>query len=274
MNTMESTTTTSSPGTQAIRRAISLLKSFSDNQPEWHLNDLADANGLNRTTAYRLMNTLENEGLVIRHRDSRLYSLGPELIALGGCAMRSYDLRTLTRPYLQELAKTTGEAATLEVLAGRYGIVIDETSGQHLVGVSQDVGARLPLHATSTGKVLLAYAEPEKVSAVLSSPFAKLTPHTVDSPDLLQAQIQQIRQRGYAVTVNELEIGFVAIAAPIFDHDNRVIAAVSIGGPSARLTPSRVEEAIDIVVQAAKDISRRLGHRTSLLAIEEGSAVS
>lgn len=249
------------PGTQAVTRAISLLKSFSDSQPEWNLHELAEANGLNRSTTYRLLAALENEGFVTRQPESRIYRLGPELIALGGCALRSSDLRSVARPTVQALAETTGESATLEVMAGDQVIVIDETSGQHVVGMSQDVGSRLPVHATSTGKVLLAYAEAETVQSVLDGPLPALTEYTVTASEELRDTLQQVRERGYAVTSGELEIGFVAIAAPVFNHEGKAIAAISVGGPSARLPADRLDWLADQVMLAGRRVSSQLGFR-------------
>ena len=168
-------------GTQAVRRAIALLKSFSDGRQEWQVSELAEANGLNSSTTYRLLSALEEEGLVTRREDNGRYRLGPEMIALGGCALRSHSLRAAARPALQRLAAATGEAATLETLSGGAMIVIDEVSSQHLVGMSQDVGARLPVHATSTGKALLAYADEEAVEAALAGELEALTERTVTS---------------------------------------------------------------------------------------------
>lgn len=260
MNTMDAADATYA-GTQAVTRAITLLKSFTDNKPEWRLNDLADTTGLNRSTTYRLLAALENERLIVRNPESKLYSLGPELIALGGCAMRSHDLRTIARPYVQTLAEATGEAATLEILAGSSVIVVDETSGQHLVGMSQDIGTRLPAHATSTGKVMLAYAEPEALESVLAVPLSQLTEFTVQAADELRQQLAAVREQGYAIASNELEVGFVAVAAPIFNHERAAIAAISIGGPSARLTPEQIQCDVAKVIDAANQVSSRLGYR-------------
>ncbi len=251
----------STAGAQSVERAIGLLKTFTDGRPEWGLNELAEANGLNRTTAYRLLTTLESEGLLTRNEDSRRYRLGPELIALGGCAMRSHDLRTAARPFIQALAEDTGEAATLEILSGNQVIVLDETSGSHLIAMSQDVGTRLPAHATSTGKVLLAFAQDAIVESTLAGPLARRTEHTVVDSDVLQRQLSTIRQHGYSVAVDELELGFVAIAAPVRDQGGEVIAAVSIGGPSMRLNSSRIDEVSPMVVSVAEHISSQLGYR-------------
>ena len=256
-----STTVTAYPGAQSVSRALALLKSFSDARPEWQPNELAEAHGLNISTTYRLLATLEREGLLTRRNDARSYRLGPEMIALGGCALRSNSLRTVARPVLQDLAQNTGEAATLEVLAGSHVIVVDETSGQHVVGMSQDVGTRLPAHATSTGKVLLAFAQPDRLDAVLSTPLEPVTDQTITRAGALKEQLAEIRRQGYAVANGELEDDFVAIAAPVFNHENDAIAALSVGGPNTRLFSQRVKEIAPQVTEAARKISSHLGYR-------------
>jgi DNA-binding IclR family transcriptional regulator len=248
-------------GTQAVRRAIALLKSFSDGRQEWQVSELAEANGLNSSTTYRLLSALEDEGLVTRRDDNGRYRLGPEMIALGGCALRSHSLRAAARPALQRLAAETGEAATLETLSDGAMIVIDEVSSQHLVGMSQDVGARLPVHATSTGKALLAYASEDEVEAALGGALEPLTEQTVTSKERLLRELEAVRGRGYAVAVDELELGFVAIAGPVFGYDGRVMAAVSVGGPGMRLTPEKRGEMAARVMEAARSISAEMGYR-------------
>jgi len=135
------------PGAQSVSRALMLLKCFSDAQPEWNLGDLAQYTGLNKATVHRLLAALESEGFIVRSARTGGYRLGPTLIVLGGCAMRSNDLRTVSRRMLEALAQQTGESTTLEVLAGSEVVILDEVSSRHLLGMSQDVGARLPAHA-------------------------------------------------------------------------------------------------------------------------------
>jgi len=260
-NECMSATITAYPGAQSVSRALAVLKSFSDAQPEWQPNELAEAIGLNISTTYRLLATLEREGLLTRRSDTRSYRLGPEMIALGGCALRSNNLRSVARPILQDLAQNTGEAATLEVLAGGRVIVVDETSGQHVVGMSQDVGTRLPAHATSTGKVLLAFAHADSLGAALSAPLEAITDQTVTNVSVLMKQLAEIRQRGYAVTSGELEDNFVAIAAPVFNYENDAIAALSVGGPNTRFSSHRVKAIVPELTGAARQISADLGYR-------------
>lgn len=257
---LELPTTESYPGTQAVARAIGLLKTFSDVQPEWGLSELAQVNRLNKTTAFRLLAALEAEGLVMRNPLSGGYRLGIELVALGGCAMRSNPLRAMSRPLLEALAQECDEAATLEVLAGSHVLIVDEVSSRHPMGMSQDVGSRLPAHATATGKVMLAGLDAEALAAALRLPLARLTEGTVVDPEHLITQLDQIRRQGYAVTESELEPGFVAVAAPVHDRERQVAAAISIGGSSLRLTPERLPTVAALVQMAARQISRQLGY--------------
>ncbi len=256
------------PGAQSVSRAVGLLKLFSDAQPAWSLIDFVQATDLNKTTVYRLLSALENEGLIARAGDG-CYRLGPEMIALGGCAMRTNDLRSVARPLLEQAAEATGEAATLEVLVGDLAtgrakmLVLDEVVSSYLVGMSQDVGARLPLHATSTGKLLLAFQPEEAVATFAQTPLKRLTPQTLIEADALFEALEIIRRDGYATTVGELEIGFNAVAAPVLDHAGAVVAAMSVGGPSARLDAARLVEIAAILQGTTRQVSRQLGYRAS-----------
>lgn len=257
---LEGQVTESYPGTQAVARAIGLLKVFSDGQPEWSLSDLAQTTKLNKTTAFRLLAALEAEGLVMRNSLSGGYRLGIELIALGGCAMRSNPLRAVSRPVLESLAQECDEAATLEVLAGGHVLIVDEVSSRHPMGMSQDVGSRLPVHATATGKLLLAYTSDDLAEVTSRLPLPRLTDETITDLDRLRKQLDKIRQQGYALAMGELEQGFAAIAAPIFDRERQVVAAISIGGSCLRLTPERQPQVTALVQMAARQISRQLGY--------------
>lgn len=257
---VESQAIESYPGTQAVARAIGLLKAFSDAQPEWSLSDLAQVTKLNKTTAFRLLAALEAEGLVMRNPLSGGYRLGLELVALGGCAMRSNPLRAMSRPILESLAQECDETATLEVLAGSQVLIVDEVSSRHPMGMSQDVGSRLPAHATATGKVLLAQIAGDVLENALRLPLVRLTDATVVDMTRLRSQLDQIRQQGYATTIGEYEPGFAAVAAPVYDRERQAAAAISIGGSSLRLTTENLPGIAARVQVAARQISRQLGY--------------
>lgn len=222
------------PGTQAVSRAVSLLKAFSDEQPEWRLADLARASGLHRATAHRLLAALEREGMIARDATGELYRLGPEAIALGARAVRATDLRGAARAELESLAATTGETVTLEVPIGSDMLILDEVLGQALVGTTASLGTRWPIKLTSTGKAIAAArrAKPDAES-----------------------------RRGYAVAKEELERGYTAVGAAILDAAGVPVAAISIGGPSSRFPAPRLTKLGALVRDAAARISSSLGHR-------------
>lgn len=249
------------PGTQAVLRAIALLKSFTDEQPQLGLAELARTVGLNKTTTYRLLTALESQGLIARNSANDAYRLGPEVIALGGRALRASDLRSLSRAELETLARVTSETATLEILVGAEVLVLDEVSGAHLVGATQYIGARWPAYATSTGKALLAFLSEAELQAALPSSLAQVTARTLTTPEFLHQELAHIREQGYAIAIEELEVGFSAIAAPVRNHDGQVVAALGINGPSARLTSERLHEIAPLVVEAGERVSMQLGFK-------------
>jgi DNA-binding IclR family transcriptional regulator len=248
------------PGTQTVVRAVTLLKSFSDAHPEWGLTDLARAVGLNKTTTYRLLTALESEGMVTRSAQTEAYRLGPAAIALGGQALRSNDLRAAAHADLQALARATGETATLEVLSDGQVLILDEVMGTHVLGNVQSLGTRWPAHATSTGKVLLAHLPPDECSLVLAAGLPRFTPNTLCRASLLRRELAQARRQGFAVAREELEAGFVAVGAPVRNFAGLVVAAVSVGGPSLRLTGARLDDLSAQVRAAAERVSQRLGY--------------
>jgi len=228
-------------GAQAALRAVRLLKLFTIERAEMSLGELSRAANLNKTTTHRLLRALQSEGLIDRNPATSSYSLGAGLMALGVQALASSDLRRRIRPILRILAKETGETATLEVPVEGSMLILDEVAGTHVVGSAGNVGTRWPIHATSTGKAWLAFDESGGVDR-LNEYLQPLTPSTLTDKEKLQQQLDEIRTRGYAVTVDEVEDGYTAVATIIRGVLGDVLGALSIGGPSQRLQPSRCAE--------------------------------
>jgi IclR family acetate operon transcriptional repressor len=247
------------PGTQAVRRSVGLLKAFTAERPQRGLAELARAVGLNKTTAFRMLAALEAEGMVERTPAGDAYRLGPELLLLAGRAGGAHDLRTAARAELEALAHATRETATLEVLVGRETLILDEATGGHMVGARPSLGTSWPAHATSTGKVLLAYLDGDRRASVLRGPWPALTPRTVTGETALARALARVREQGHAVAQEELEPGFVAVAAPVRDASGAVVAALSVGGPKARLTAAALRACTRRVTAAALKVSAKLG---------------
>ncbi|MFQ5983128.1 MAG: IclR family transcriptional regulator, partial [Woeseiaceae bacterium] len=177
----------------------------------------------------------------------------PGLMALGVQALASSDLRRRAHPVLKSLATASGETATLEVPIEDSMLILDEVTGRHVVGAVGNVGTRWPLHATSTGKAVLAYAE--NGLERLTEPLKALTAKTLVNKDAFQPEFNGIHRRGYAVTVDELEDGFTAVATVIRGALGDVQGALSIGGPTQRLTSTRRAELGTSLCKAAASLS-------------------
>ena len=239
-------------GTQAVIRAIKLLKAFTPAKPELSLSELCEIIGLTKTTTHRLLSALESEGLLGRNKATSTYNLGPTIIALGSQAMLTSNLCASVRPVLEELANQTGETATLETLVGNQMLVLDGVVGRHMVSASLDIGTRWPVHATSTGKALLATMAQASRDRLLRLPLTRFTEHTITDMEALNAELVQVRERGYAATFQELEKDYVGVAAEFRGPLGNVQGRISIGGPASRFTKRRVRS-LGIHLRAAAD---------------------
>ncbi len=254
------------PGTQSVLRAVSLLKAFDDEHPEWSLSQLAYKVNLNKTTTFRLLSALESEGLIARDDKGESYILGPEIVVMGGRALRSNNLRAVSRLELERLAATTGETASLEVMTGNEMLIIDEVVGDHLLRSERSIGTRWPIHGASTGLALLAYWSKADRNAILNFPLPAITAKTITDPVSFQYVLDQAAEQGFAVADELLEMGLVAIGAPLLDNNSCAVGAISIYGPKTRIVQERVAEIGELVHDAAVRISDRLGYRPGRLA--------
>ena len=256
-------------GTQAVERAFAILRAFTDVRREWALADLSRTLKLTKPTALRLLGVLERQGMLQRTVQGGGYRLGPAAIQLGALAQRANELPTAGRAELEQLAQVTGETASLEVLTGPEILVLDEVRGQFRGSSSEWVGARWPAHAAATGKVLLAAARAadgeawRQFVAGAAPRLPRYTDRTITSLTRLGTELNLVARQGYATAVEELDVGYVAVAAPIQDHAGETVGAVCVGGPATRLAARKLPAVIRQVVEAAHLISLRLGAGTS-----------
>src|SRR2546423_2200642 len=225
-------------GTRAVVRAVSVLKALARSSDAHGVTELGAATGLSKATVFRLLGALENEGMVARDGGNGAYRLRPEMISLGASALSTTDLREVAHYELLRLTAESGETSTLEVLAENDVLVVDEVQGRFLFSAAPEIGRRWPIHATSTGKVLMAFSEPRPALPRLT----KYARRTIATRAALERELARVKEHGYAFAVEELEPGLVALAAPIRTHFGAVAAALSINGPSSRLTPRRRRE--------------------------------
>lgn len=248
---------------QSVKRAIDILRCFSREDYELGVMQLSRKLDLHKSTVSRLLYTLGTEDLVYRNPETGRYRLGVGLVELGGLVVLHADLRRVARPHLRELADESQETVNLAVRAGGEAVNVDQVTpyDRRVVNIGW-VGRRTPLHSSSTGKVLLAYLSQKELDALLQDPLPRFTDHTIIDPQVLGERLALVRQKGYAVGLEELEIGLNAVAAPVHDHTGEVIAAVSIAGPTYRFSAELIEaEMAARVVACTERISRALGYR-------------
>lgn len=250
--------TRSSSQVRSVDRAVDVLEYLARNG--WSgVTDVGSALGVHKSTAFRVLATLEARGLVEQHADSGKYHLGFGLVHLARAVTVGPDLTRYAQPTCERLASATGESVTLAVLEGDAVVTIDQVISDSSVVTQSWLGRRTPLHATSHGKVFLAYL-PERVRArIVDGPHERFTESTLTDPDELLDCIAAVRERGYATTRQELEPGLDSAAAPVFGDDGSVVASVALSGPTYRIDDARLEELGRIVRVAGAEISRRFG---------------
>jgi DNA-binding IclR family transcriptional regulator len=248
-------------GTQAVQRAMRLLKAFSQGGPELGLTELARTVELNKSTTFRLLTALENAEMIERTPAGDAYRLGPELLRLGSQTLEHNGVAAAARVTLRELAEETRETVTLEVLVGDEVLTLDEIIGKHMIGALPSLGTRWPAHATSTGKVLLAHLPEDEVRARLGHHLEQITPRTITDLEAFVRELSRVRARGYATNIEELEPGFVAISAPVRSASGTVVAAIGVSGPKSRLGSQAIAILARTLPEVADSVSVRLGWR-------------
>jgi DNA-binding IclR family transcriptional regulator len=242
---------------QSIRRAFGVLSALGDGPLV--VTEVAERSGLPKSTAARLLATLVDEGAVEQAPGDTSYRLGPRLITLAGGFSLTRSLAAIARPTLSYLAEASGEAAGLGMPDGDLVHYIDQVDTLHPVLVRDWTGVRAPLHAVSSGQVLLAFRTPAAIERYLERPMERFTPNTLVDPDPVRDRLRDVRRRGYSWAIEEFDAGISSVAAPIADASGEVIAAVHVHGPSYRFPPAdRTSELAQIVVAGAATIAAGL----------------
>jgi IclR family KDG regulon transcriptional repressor len=256
----------------SVEKAIDLLFCFDAEHSQLRLTDISARVGLHKSTTHRLLSLLRKKGLIVADPESQLYSLGPGVVELAWTVLRQQDLRTVCRPYLEQLRQDTNETVSLYTRMGNKRVCVEEYESGQDIKYSHAVGLTAPLHVGAPGKALLAFLPPEELEALWQAlpPLTALTPKTLTDAEQLRAELLRTRQRGYAASSEERSLGASAVAAPIRDWRGKVIAAVGVLGPSQRLTPGVLKELGARVVQVAQKISTALGYRPESAADPTG----
>ncbi|MDW6064545.1 IclR family transcriptional regulator [Streptomyces sp. FXJ1.4098] len=254
------TTGPAANGVQSVDRAVSVLEILAQ-RGEAGVSEVAAEIDVHKSTAFRLLGALEARGLVEQSADRGKYRLGFGIVRLAGAVTSRLDITQQGRPVCERLAEEIGETVNIAVLQEHYAVNLYQVRGPGAVGTHNWVGQLTPVHATSSGKILLAHLPAKERADVLAAAGAqKLTPHTLTARTRLEKNLAEARKRGYAVTLEEFEIGLHAMAAPIRSHHGEVVAALSASGPAYRFTEERIHELAPLLLEGADEISHRMGY--------------
>jgi DNA-binding IclR family transcriptional regulator len=252
----ETASTASRPsGTTAIDRGAELLVRVLESEEPVALADIASASGIPKSTASRLVSALERQGLVEQDGERGRLRPGPAILRVAERNMLERSILEVARRSLDVLGATTGETINLAV-PGPSGVEhIAQVESAHFLGAGQWLGRSADYHCTANGKVFMAF---DRAPIPVRPPA--LTEHTITDPTHLTADLARIRREDFAEAIEELEIGLAAIAAPVRGAGGQVVAALSITGPTVRMTPERITELKPILIEEAGILSRRLGN--------------
>ncbi|CDR15403.1 MULTISPECIES: IclR family transcriptional regulator [Streptomyces violaceusniger group] len=243
---------------QSVDRAVSVLEILA-RLGEAGVTEIADELGVHKSTAFRLLGVLENRGLVGQERDRGKYYLGAGVLRLAGAAAIRLDISQEGAPVCRALADETGETANIAVLDGDAAVNIMQARGAAAVTAFNWLGRRTALHATASGKVLLAHLSGERRERLVTRKLPRFTEHTITTAAELRQQLETAAERGFAYSCEELEIGLNAVAAPVRGHDGAVMGAIGVSGPAYRMAQSRLPDLAEYAVKTAEELSRRMG---------------
>jgi IclR family KDG regulon transcriptional repressor len=245
---------------ESVAKALTILLLFKINKPNWGVTEIARELGMQKSTVYRLLATMEEFGVVRKTRDGRNYRLGMRLFELGSVVANTFDLRDIALSYLYKVSEQSGETVHLGVLNDNEAMSIEAVDGRNTLKSSILIGKKTPIYCTSVGKAILAFLALESQKEIIEKiNFTKFTDKTIVDPKTLAAELELTRKRGYAVDNMEHEVGVRCIAAPIWDSTDKVVASLSISGPSIRLTETTIPELAQLIMATTKEISKELG---------------
>lgn len=244
---------------KSVKTCFNILSLFNKSHPTLDADEISQAIGVPKSSVYRYLNTLIQESVLDYDPNLRRYSLGLKVFELGATAYYHLDLRETAASFIRELADKTKETVYLTALNRDMAVCIDRIESDFPIRLSIERGESIPLHASATARVLMAYLPDAEQEKIVKGGLKKFTENTITNPVELKKNLRQIQKSGFAYSDQELDLGARAVSAPIFNFFGRVVAGLSIAGPVHRFTDDKMEEYRTLVIDYSKKISSRLG---------------
>lgn len=252
---------------KSIEKALDLLELLSDNKKEMGISEIGKELHMGLSTVYRILTTLKCHGYVIQNQQTSKYTLGIQLFILGGKVQSAINLIESVSPFLQKLSQHTNESINFAILEDREAVCLTKIESPEVLRTDIKIGARLPAHCTSVGKVLLAFLSDREFITLYNNDTEKLftfTPNTISSVMELKKCLKKIKKDGYAIDKEELKIGINCLGVPIINNEGKALAGISVTGPASRFNLSEMEKLKSTLISISKDISNQL-NRVNML---------
>lgn len=256
------------PQVKILDKALRVLMLFTPEQPEWGVTSIARSVDMPKSTVHRILRVFEQHAFLTQDADTRRFRLGLAGIELGRRAQEGLELRRIALPVMEQISALTGETVLLQVLSpeGDQVVCIERVQQRSGLRLILEVGATAPLYAGCSSKVLLAYRTNDEIERVLRDELRPITPHTITDPSQIRAQLAEIRRDGFSVSFEETDEGVAGVSVPVRDARDRVIAGLTISGPTTRVTASTIARFTGIALEGARRIAAELGHQPSRVA--------
>jgi DNA-binding IclR family transcriptional regulator len=247
---------------QSIERAADVLELFLTTNPELSVKEISEKLQLSKSTVHGIIKTLEHRGYLEQNPEDLKYKPGIKLFILGNFVGKHLDIGNIARPIIRALADEVNETVHLVTLQRDEVIYIEKVEGPRALTIYSHIGKRAPVHCTGVGKAILAHLSEKEVDRLLSTASLEaFTEYTMIDVNEIKKHLVSVRETGYAVDDEEIELGLKCIAAPIFNHDGNVIASISCAAPKMRLDEEKLPKVIVGIKKAASEISRSLGYK-------------
>ena len=249
---------------QSVEKVFQIIELMVSKGGEMRLQDISEQVKSPTSTVLRYLSTLSSFGYVYQNADSSKYALTLKLAQLGSLVSEQHDIRNLVHDYLVSLSDEFQESSCLGIEEDNEVVYIDVINGpDNMLKTMQRIGKRAPLHATSVGKnILQNYSHEEILKIIEKKGMAELTIHTITTPEALFNELEDVKKKGYALDLEECEVGAKCLAVPLKDYTGKVVASISISGPTSRMTDEKINKMKTYMLQMSEEISKKLAFHT------------
>ena len=244
----------------SVKNALKILKAFKINDHQKGVLDLADQLEISKSSVHRLLKTLESEGFVTKAKNNAKYELGMSLIELNSIYLKHLDIYDVTLESMMKLITLTGETSHLAILKNDVIVYINKLSNQQTVEVESHIGHSNYIHCTASGRVLLAFSNPATINRIIEQPLMRFTPRTIVDANLLLKELQNTKEKGFAIVQGEYRDTMTSIAVPIKNIQGKVIAALNIVAPTKRLTDEKINYYVRLLREESAKITKKIGY--------------